>query len=68
MRYLKAFAYFLWDFVVGDSPELAVGNTALLVFVLAVGVPAHSGALILPLVIVVMLTASVYVGKAQAKR
>lgn len=68
MRYVKSFAYFLWDFVVGDAPELAAGNTLLLIAILALGLPEQGGALILPFAIAAMLTASVYWGKLQIER
>ena len=65
MRYVKAFGYFLWDFVVGDSPEIAVACLVLLIVSLTVGLPADSGVYLLPIGIGAVLAASAYVGKMQ---
>lgn len=68
MKYLKGFAFFLWDFFVGDTPELAVGVCALSGVALTVGIPSEAGVILLPATIAGLLVMSVYVGKQQAGR
>ena len=61
-RALQAFGRFWWEFLVGDTPELAAG------VLLVIGLAALLGALgvvavvLLPLAVVVLLAASVRLG------
>ena len=66
MKYVKAFLFFLWDFIVGDSPEIAVGCGVFLVLALIGGIPAMAGAALLPAAVAALLIGSVYIGKMQA--
>ncbi len=66
--YLRAFGHFLWDFIVGDAPELAIGTVALLAMALALGNAGRwAGGVILPLAGTGLLAASVYIGKVQSR-
>ncbi len=63
-RLLSAFGRFWWEFIVGDTPELAVGVA--LVVVAAWGLAAASvpiGAALLPVALLLLLTASVWRGR-----
>ena len=63
-RWLSAFGRFWWEFIVGDTPELAVGVA--LVVVAAWGLAAARvpiGAALLPVALLLLLTASVWRGR-----
>ena len=63
-RLLSAFGRFWWEFIVGDTPELAVGVA--LVVVAAWGLAAASvpiGAALIPVALLLLLTASVWRGR-----
>ena len=63
-RLLSAFGRFWWEFIVGDTPELAVGVA--LVVVAAWALAAASvpiGAALLPVALLLLLTASVWRGR-----
>ena len=63
-RLLSAFGRFWWKFIVGDTPELAVGVA--LVVVAAWALAAASvpiGAALLPVALLLLLTASVWRGR-----
>ena len=63
-RLLSAFGRFWWEFIVGDTPELAVGVA--LIVVAAWGLAAASvpiGAALLPVALLLLLTASVWRGR-----
>lgn len=65
MHYLKSFLYFWWDFLVGDSPELAVAVLVLLVVALTTGMPGQAGTVLLPVVVAAGIVVSVYIGKMR---
>ena len=67
-RTLRAFGHFWWDFLVGDTPEvaLAVGVIVGLAFLLAG--QRVVGAILLPLVATVFLFVSTYRGRRRAPR
>jgi len=67
-RALRAFGHFWWDFLVGDTPEvaLAVGVIVGLAFLLAG--QRVVGAILLPLVATVFLFVSTYRGRRRAPR
>ena len=63
-RVLSAFGRFWWDFIVGETPELAIGVA--LVVVAAWGLAAAKvpiGAALLPAVLLLLLTASLWRGR-----
>ncbi len=63
-RVLSAFGRFWWDFVVGETPELAIGVT--LVVLAAWGLAAAKvpiGAALLPVALLLLLTASLWRGR-----
>lgn len=68
MRYIKAFGFFLWDFIVGDWPEIAAGCAVLLLVAVTVGMSEQAGAALLPAAVAALLIGSVYIGKMQAGR
>jgi large-conductance mechanosensitive channel len=67
-RAVRAFGHFWWDFLVGDTPEvaLAVGVIVGLAFLLAG--QRVVGAILLPLVATVFLFVSTYRGRRRAPR
>ncbi len=63
-RVLSAFGRFWWDFIVGETPELAIGVA--LVVVAAWGLAAAKvpiGAALLPAALLLLLTASLWRGR-----
>ena len=63
-RVLSAFGRFWWDFVVGETPELAIG--VVLVVLAAWGLAAARvpiGAALLPVALLLLLTASLWRGR-----
>lgn len=64
-RAIRAFALFWVDFIVGDSPEIAVG----VVFILALAFLLHShtpaAAIFIPLAVILLLTFSVWRGQTR---
>jgi hypothetical protein len=67
-RAVRAFGHFWWDFLIGDTPEvaLAVGVIVGLAFLLAG--QRVVGAILLPLVATVFLFVSTYRGRRRAPR
>ncbi len=65
-RYLVAFGRFLWDFIIGDAPELAVGVLVLLGITLILGHSHIAGPIVLPLAVLSLLLTSVGLGKARS--
>jgi hypothetical protein len=67
-RAIRAFGHFWWDFLVGDTPELAlaVGVIVGLAFLLAG--QRIVGAILLPLVATAFLFVSTYRGRRRAPR
>ena len=68
-RVLRAFGHFWWDFLIGDTPELALATGAIvgLAFLLAGGTWIV-GAILLPLVAAAFLFLSTYRGRRRAPR
>ncbi|HUY97646.1 MAG TPA: hypothetical protein VMW47_08535 [Verrucomicrobiae bacterium] len=60
---LRAFGRFWWDFLIGDTPELAGGT--LVVIVIAWAIAHGPGALVVcfPAAVVVLLAASLWRGR-----
>jgi hypothetical protein len=67
-RAVRAFGHFWWDFLVGDTPELAlaVGLIVGLAFLLAGA--RVVGVILLPLVATAFLFVSTYRGRRRAPR
>jgi hypothetical protein len=63
---LKAFGRFWWEFLVGDTPDLFVAT--LIIVGVAFALRGHRvvGAVVLPLLAIVMLLASTYRGRRRA--
>lgn len=59
MRYIKSFGLFWQDFLIGDSPELAVGGLVLLGIAFAVHGLVAAAAVIIPVAVVLLLAISV---------
>jgi hypothetical protein len=68
-RAVRAFGHFWWQFLVGDTPELAlaVGAIVGLAFLVAGGTRIV-GAILLPLVAAAFLFLSTYRGRRRAPR
>jgi hypothetical protein len=60
---LTAFGHFWWEFIIGDTPEVAVGVACLIVvsWLLAHGL-AIAAVVVLPLAVIALLTVSLYRG------
>ena len=70
MTFLKSFAAFWYDFIVGDSWELAVGVLSVLVVAKAIDVlaPAEFAAAFLPTALPVAVVAVLGISLARAER
>ena len=66
-RVLRAFGHFWWDFLVGDTPELAVATGALVGLAFLLAGPRLVGAILLPLVAAAFLFLSTYRGRRRAR-
>ena len=66
-RLLVSFGRFWWDFIVGDTPEIAVGVACLMVvgWFLARGLSA-AAVVVLPVAVIALLVASLYRGMRSA--
>jgi hypothetical protein len=67
-RLLRAFGLFWWDFLVGDTPELALATAALVGLAFLVAGNRIVAAILLPLVAAGFLFASTYRGRKRAPR
>jgi hypothetical protein len=67
-RLLRAFGLFWWDFLVGDTPELALATAALVGLAFLVAGNRIVAAILLPLVAAGFLFASTYRGSKRAPR
>jgi hypothetical protein len=65
-RLLKAFGLFWWDFLVGDTPELALATAALVGLAFLLSGNRVVAAVALPLVAAGFLLASTYRGRKRA--
>ncbi|HTU36875.1 MAG TPA: hypothetical protein VMF35_02595 [Acidimicrobiales bacterium] len=57
-RALRAFGHFWWDFVIGDTPELALATAVIVAVAFLLAGTAIAGAIVLPLLAAVFLLAS----------
>jgi hypothetical protein len=65
-RLLRAFGLFWWDFLVGDTPELALATAALVGLAFLLAGDRVVAAIVLPLVAAGFLLASTYRGRKRA--
>ncbi len=64
-RALRAFGHFWWDFLVGDTPELAVATGAIVGLAFLLAGARLVGAILLPLVAAAFLFLSTYRGRRR---
>ena len=67
-RLVRAFGHFWWDFLVGDTPELAVATGAIVGLAFLLDGQGVVGAILLPLVAAAFLFVSTYRGRRRAPR
>jgi hypothetical protein len=67
-RAIRAFGHFWWDFLVGDTPELALATGAIVGLAFLLDGQRLVGAIVLPLVAAAFLFVSTYRGRRQAPR
>lgn len=67
MKGIEQFLRFLWDFVIGDDWRIALGVAAALVITLVLSNDGVTSWWLLPLVVLLMLTLSVW-GVARSAR
>ncbi len=65
---LRAFGHFWWDFLVGDTPELALAVGVLVGLAFLLSGQRVAGAILLPLVATLFLFVSTYRGRRRAQR
>ena len=68
IRAVRAFGLFWWDFLVGDTPELALAVGAIVGLSFLLAGQHVIGAILLPLVAAVFLFVSTYRGRRRAPR
>jgi hypothetical protein len=67
-RAVRAFGHFWWDFLVGDTPELALATGALVGLAFLLAGQRWVGAIVLPLVAAAFLFVSTYRGRRRAHK
>jgi hypothetical protein len=67
-RVIRAFGHFWWDFLVGDTPELALATGAIVGLAFLLAGQRRVGAILLPLVAAGFLLVSTYRGRKRAPR
>jgi hypothetical protein len=67
-RALRAFGHFWWDFLVGDTPELALATGAIVGLAFLLAGQGTAGAIILPLAAAGFLFVSTYRGRRRVPR
>ena len=67
-RAIRAFGHFWWDFLVGDTPELALAVGAIVGLAFLLDGQHIVGAVLLPLVAAAFLFVSTYRGRRRAPR
>ncbi len=63
MRYFKAFGLFWWDFLIGDTPELAAGACVIILLAALISRSALVAALLVPALVVLLLGVSLQRGR-----
>jgi hypothetical protein len=66
VRALRAFGHFWWDFLVGDTPELALATGAIVAIAFLVDGERVVGVILLPLVAAGFLLLSALRGRRRA--
>jgi len=64
-RGLRAFGHFWWDFLVGDTPELAVAVAVIVGLAFALRSTRAAAVVLLPVLTAVFLVASVRRGRSE---
>jgi hypothetical protein len=64
-RALRAFGHFWWDFLVGDTPELAMATLAIVGLAFLLAHQRVVAAIVLPLAATTFLLASAYRGRVK---
>lgn len=67
-RALRAFGHFWWDFLVGDTPEVALATGVLVAVAFLLAGSRWVGAILLPLLAAAFLLLSVLRGRKRAPR
>jgi hypothetical protein len=67
-RAVRAFGLFWWDFLVGDTPELALATGAIVGLAFLLAGQRVAGAILLPLVAAAFLFVSTYRGRRRTRR
>ena len=67
-RAVRSFGHFWWEFLVGDTPELAVATGAIVGIAFLLAGQRVVGAILLPLVAAAFLFVSTYRGRRRAPR
>ena len=65
-RALRAFGRFWWDFVIGDTPELALATAAIVGLAFLLGGNRTVGAIVLPVTAAGFLGLSTWRGRRRA--
>ena len=63
IRRVRAFGLFWWDFLVGDSPELALGGLLILGMAFALHQSIAIAAIAVPVAVILLLGISVWRGQ-----
>jgi hypothetical protein len=66
VRAVRAFGHFWWDFLVGDTPELALATGVIVAVAFALAGSTIAGAIALPLLAAGFLLVSTLRGRRQA--
>ena len=68
LRWVKAFGHFWWDFVIGDTPELALATGLIVALAFLIDGERTVGVILLPLLAAGFLLASTLRGRRRAPR
>ncbi len=66
VRGAKAFGHFWWDFLVGDTPELALATGVIVALAFLISGERMAGVILLPLLAAAFLLASTFRGRRRA--
>jgi hypothetical protein len=67
IKAIKAFGHFWWDFLIGDTPELAVATLAIVGLAFVLSHHKLLGAILLPLAAALFLLASTLRGRRTSE-
>jgi hypothetical protein len=67
-RALRVFGHFWWDFLIGDTPELAVATGLIVAVAFLLDGSRLAGAIVLPLLAAAFLLVSTLRGRRRAPR